>query len=308
MADETQQPTQVSAPSEAPLVVATPTTQAPTGTPQQQTREQVYQKYYGDTLAAQAPTPTPTEPTSAPAEPVVTDPAPTAPTTSQPAIDPAVMRQLVNEAIRSMMPTTPTPATPAVTPAVPVAEPVDPNAWVQQLIAGDFTKATTMLKAQIMEEVKANLAPELSRNTLAEATESFKAETELTSFVNSIRESNADIIKLEPLIAPKIQIQMSEWLQSQGGKVAPLTYVEHYKKVATAEINEARTLIQSFRAAGATGQQQVKQEVLSASTLTPSPVQAPQVPTGQPQVQDAKSYITMRNELTNMRNGMKLRT
>jgi hypothetical protein len=207
-----------------------------------------------------------------------------------------------------MMPTAPTPAAPV--PAVPAAPvvPADPTAWVQQLIAGDFPKATAMLKAQMMDEFRAELAPELSRNTLAEATESFKAETELTTFVNSIRESNADIIKLEPLIAPKIQIQMSEWLQSQGGKVAPLTYVEHYKKVATAEINEARNLIQSFRAAGATGQQQVKQEVLSASTLTPSPVQAPQVPAGQPQVQDAKSYITMRNELTNMRNGMKLRT
>ncbi len=317
MAEETQvvpQAPAAPAPAEtqvapAPTPVATPV--APTGPPQQTSREEIYNKYYAAQPQANvAPVPetpqTPTETPAAPAAPEAPVTPAVAPVAAPPAYDPAMIQAAVVEAMKAMMPKAPEApqATAPVTPA-PVA---DPNEWVQKLIAGDYTAATEALKALVMADVQSKIAPELSRTTLAEATENFKAETELNSFVNSIRESNADIIKIEPLIAPKIQYQMAEWMQSQGGKVAPLAYVEQYKKVTTAEINEARNLIQFFRATGATGQQQVKQEVLSSTTLAPSPVQAPQVPTGKPPVQTTQEYLQMRTNQTLVRNGMKLRT
>jgi hypothetical protein len=178
---------------------------------------------------------------------------------------------------------------------------------VSKLTSGDFKGATETLQAQILASVQAQLAPQLQQQTLTEAVENFKAETALNEFVNNIRTANADIIKLEPLIAPKIQLQMQEWVQSQPEKVAPLAYVEHYKTVATKEINEARSLIQQFRAAGAGSQQTVKQEVLSSTTLTPTPIQAPQMPTGQPNLQSVTDYLAQRQNMTNMRNGMKIR-
>lgn len=295
-------PESVAPPSATPEVVATPApVPAPVGSPQQQSREEIYNKYYGAPAEpVAAPTPAPVDPAPAVVAPVtIPPPAPIAP-----AVDPAYIQQLVTEAVRTLMPQAPKPTPP---PVAPPAAPTDPNAWIQALIAGDFDGATKSIKEQLMREVQTSLAPELARTTLNEATENFKAETELNTFVNSIREGDPDIVKLEPLLAPKIQLQMAEWVNSQGGTFRPLAYVEQYKKVAMAEISEARNLVQSFRAAGATGQQTVKQEVLSASTLAPSPVQAPQMPAGQPQAQDAKSYMEMRQQQTLMRNGMKMR-
>jgi hypothetical protein len=201
----------------------------------------------------------------------------------------------------------PAPKAPEPAPAATPPPVVDPTAWVTQLTSGDFKGATEALEAQVLAKVQAQLAPQLQQQTMTEAVENFKAETALNEFVNSIRTANADIIKLEPLIAPKIQLQMQEWIQSQNGKVAPLAYVEQYKTVATKEINEARSLIQQFRAAGAGSQQQVKQEVLSSTTIAPTPIQAPQVPTGQPNLQSVTDYLAQRQNMTNMRNGMKLR-
>jgi len=290
-----------------PAVAATAPAAAPTGTPQQQDRQAIYERFYANQApAAQAPTtPTPeAAPPTTTVEPAVpTEPATTAPTTpSTP--DPEQLRNIVNEVLKSLMPA---PKAPEPTAPTAPAAPVDPTAWVAQLTSGDFKGATETLQAQILASVQSQLAPQLQQQTMTEAVENFKAETALNEFVNNIRTANADIIKLEPLIAPKIQLQMQEWIQSQNGKVAPLAYVEHYKTVATKEINEARSLIQQFRAAGAGSQQTVKQEVLSSTTLAPTPIQAPQVPTGQPNLQSVTDYLTQRQNMTNMRNGMKLR-
>lgn len=300
---------QTNAPTPEPTVPVTPAaepqapTAQPTGTPQQQDRAAIYERFYASqptapatTSAPAAPEPTP-EPTPTPETTTPPSPTPTSP-------DPEQLRNIVNEVLKSLMPApkAPEPA-PAPTPAVIV----DPTAWVTQLTSGDFRGATEALEAQVLAKVQAQLAPQLQQQTMTEAVENFKAETALNEFVNSIRTANADIIKLEPLIAPKIQLQMQEWIQSQNGKVAPLAYVEQYKTVATKEINEARSLIQQFRAAGAGSQQQVKQEVLSSTTIAPTPIQAPQVPTGQPNLQSVTDYLTQRQNMTNMRNGMKLR-
>lgn len=294
----TTEPTTPATPAAEPQA---PTAQ-PTGTPQQQDRAAIYERFY----ANQAPptTPTPAEPTPAPTSEPVAAPEPTpTPTPTSTAADPEQLRSIVNEVLKSLMPA---PKAPEPTPTAPVAI-VDPTAWVTQLTSGDFKGATEALEAQVLAKVQAQLAPQLQQQTMTEAVENFKAETALNEFVNSIRTANADIIKLEPLIAPKIQLQMQEWIQSQNGKVAPLAYVEQYKTVATKEINEARSLIQQFRAAGAGSQQQVKQEVLSSTTIAPTPIQAPQVPTGQPNLQSVTDYLTQRQNMTNMRNGMRLR-
>jgi hypothetical protein len=293
--------TEVTTPVETTPAATLPTT-VPTGTPQQQDRAAIYERFYASqpttTTTSAAPETPPAEP--APVEPTTVVPT-TPPTPSAP--DPDQLRNIVNEVIKSLMPA-PKPAAPAPTTPAPV---VDPTAWVSQLTSGDFKGATETLQAQILASVQSQLAPQLQQQTMTEAVENFKAETALNEFVSSIRAANADIIKLEPLIAPKIQLQMQEWLQSQSEKVAPLAYVEHYKTVANKEINEARSLIQQFRAAGAGSQQTVKQEVLSSTTLSPTPIQAPQVPTGQPNLQSVTDYLTQRQNMTNMRNGMRLR-
>lgn len=301
---QTTEVTQV--PTAIDPAVASPGPAASTGTPQQQDRAAIYERFYANQAPpAQAPAPAPeATPSPAPVEPTVpAEPTPTAPTAPS-TQDPEQLRNIVNEVLRSLMPA---PKAPEPTAPVAPAVPVDPSAWVAQLTSGDFKGATETLEAQILARVQAQLAPQLQQQTMTEAVENFKAETALNEFVSSIRAANADIIKLEPLIAPKIQLQMQEWIQSQNGKVAPLAYVEQYKTVATKEINEARSLIQQFRAAGAGSQQQVKQEVLSSTTLAPTPIQAPQVPTGQPNLQSVTDYLTQRQNMTNMRNGMKLR-
>lgn len=297
--------TTTSEPTAPATTAAEPQTPAPqpTGTPQQQDRAAIYERFYAN---QSAPAAEPVAPPSTPApEPVAaSEPTPSSPTPPPSAADPEQLRSIVNEVLKSLMPApkAPEPAAAAAPPPI-----VDPTAWVTQLTSGDFKGATEALEAQVLAKVQAQLAPQLQQQTMTEAVENFKAETALNEFVNSIRTANADIIKLEPLIAPKIQLQMQEWIQSQNGKVAPLAYVEQYKTVATKEINEARSLIQQFRAAGAGSQQQVKQEVLSSTTIAPTPIQAPQVPTGQPNLQSVTDYLTQRQNMTNMRNGMRLR-
>lgn len=310
-----QQPTTTPAPSATPVVAPEPApapqtaepTPAPTGTPQQQSREAIYARFYGTDQPPAQPAPEPVP------EPTTTEPASTQPPASSVApaagLPPEQIKQLVSDVIKTLMPTNaPAPATTPAAPAAPAAPPPDPSGWVKKLTGGDWEGATKDLEQQILQSVQAQLAPQIQQQTLQEAIENFKAETELNTFVNDIRQKNSDIVALEPLLAPKIQLAMQAWLQSQGGPVAPLAYVEEYKKVATQEINDARNLIQQLRAAGAERQQVVHQEVLSSTTLPPTSAQTPQTPPAPPAPQTAQDYLAMRQAQALRRNGMILKT
>lgn len=263
------------------------------------TREEIYANYYNTQPAAPETPQPPTPPVADAAAPPAQAPPPNVE---------ELVKRAVETTLRSLMPTNANQPAPTTPPSVVVEQtPPDPTEWIQYLTKGDFATATEKLREQIITEVRNSVVPDVERSTLAAAVENFKAEQDLTAFVNSVKAENPDIVKLEHLMAPSIQYEMAKWTSAQGGKFAPAAYVEKYKQVLTAAVDDARQLIQTFRAAGGTEKTTVKNEVLSSAPLTPSPVQAPPPTTGQPQLQTASDYIKMREQMQLRRMGAPIR-
>lgn len=280
-------PAPESGPSATPQVAPTPqaegTSTSPPVEPQPPSptkREEIYKQYYDQQPAVEQP------PVAAPGEPLAqADAAP------QPVAEPTDAQRLaqveqtltqVSEALTKIASGQPQPAQPT-TPTEP-----QPQAdWVEQLREGKRSDA---------EQTLANVVAKLIEPQLTQqASETSRVETELRAFVDDLRTKNSEIMPLEDLIGLKAR-QRLETAQSEGKIKSTDEYVKEYKAAVLDAVEDAKKIVQSYRAAGKSEGATVRQEVVGSSTLAPTPVESNRQPAPPQQVQEesAADYLAKR--------------
>lgn len=138
-----------------------------------------------------------------------------------------------------------------------------PEGWMAELQAGNIKQAQELLERQMAEAVR----PQLEREILTRAADVVRAELDTRQFVDSLRAKMPEVQPLEPYISAYVERRMA--VEGQNA-TSIAEYVDIYKRVVEEEMTKAREAIQQLRAAGKNEAMQVKQEVLSASTLPSS--------------------------------------
>lgn len=238
---------------------APPPTEPPT--PQMAARQELYKKYYGE---GEAQPPAGEPPTGEP---------PAAPPPAAPDPNQLLMEQIqaMNAQIAALkeqlQPTPPPPPTPPPTPP-------DPNMkaykdWIDALIQGDAEGAQRLIREQTEAIVK-----ERERSVVDGAVQMVRAEDEIRRFTEEVRAKNADLMPMERQISLAVDARMAE--HQTSGTIKDLqSYTETFKQVLTEEVEEARKILQQWRAAGKDDASVLQREVLNSTPMTPTPPSAP---------------------------------
>jgi hypothetical protein len=221
---------------ETPVQQPTPAPQ-PTNepTPQQVNRQQVYEKYYS------TQPPQVEQPANEPAAQPAPEPAPVAPAPSPADERLAALQQQIeqmNLAIQQALPKPPPP---------PAPQPADKD-WIKALAEGRLQDADTAMRALIKEATEAQIST-VKPQTVEEAVGLYRIEQELTNFANDIRSKNPELAPFERYISSAMSAKL-ENLSNSGEIKDPISYAAAYKRVLAEEVDEARKLLQSMRAAG----------------------------------------------------------
>lgn len=141
--------------------------------------------------------------------------------------------------------------------------------WIQLLADGKIEEA----EAAMREALGVKTVDEQAIRTEAARTamEQIKAQQRIDDINNNIRKNNPELVKMESFIGSRLQASMQDAVDS--GKIKnPSDYVQFYETSLNKLVDEARGIIQEFRAAGAQQATVVKKEVLSSQTLPPNSV------------------------------------
>lgn len=286
--------TSVPQPVAAPAAAAdVPAADAPAPVPSQAAREALYQKYYSSV-------PSQPEPATAPAgggePPAQGGPEPSEPAVPAPAEDldqrfasfeqrilGAVQQALVGTA--QQQPAAPAPNEPAA--AQPASAGSAPGDWLELMRQGKLAEGERALAVRISQEIQDSIA--------SQTLEAVRVEGELTKFVNDLRTSNQDILDLEDWIGLRARGALDTAIAANKIQ-SSADYIREYKAAVSTAVDDARKLAQKFRAAGKNEALTTKQQVLSASTLTPNTVDANRQPASaqEPQAESAESYLQKR--------------
>lgn len=275
-----------------PVVATTPT--EPTPTPATSTREAIYARYYEPQPSAPVvePTPVAVEPPaqgvtpSEPAAPVVTpEPNP------QPDLT-AVVSSLMAEITQLRQQLTPQPQ--PTQPPAPVESPTPQEDWYELLRTGDkkgFERA-------LANTLKSDVGPDVVQSSIVQALDVFRAENEITSFVQDLRSKNPDLVPFEKYIGFETQAALAA-ARDANQINSTKDYITIYKRAVNDAAANARNLIQQLRGAGKQEAMTTKTEVLSASTLAPSAVQphGGATPPAEPQTDSTADYLARRKQM-----------
>jgi hypothetical protein len=282
----------------------------------QAAREQIYARYYGSVQpvtppsaeppaqgepptdpALQAATPPPaateTAPAVEPTQPAEPAQPPAAPSADLAATIAQVVESKLTEALARFSPAAPPPAAPPE-PAAPVA----PEDWLSLLQQGKRDEAMQALTAQVAGAAK--------QQSIQEALELFRVETDITSFVNDLRGKNPDLVPLEDLISVRAA-QRLEATKAKGLIRSTADYVREYKAAVNAAAEDAKQLVQQIRAAGKQEAMTTKSQVVAASVVPPKAVEANRGAAAQPPAEpdiSAQSYLARRMALSAQRRGL----
>lgn len=135
-----------------------------------------------------------------------------------------------------------------------------PEGWMAELQAGNIKAAQEMLEQQMAQAVK----PQIEQEILARTADVVRAELDTRQFVDNLKAQMPEVVPFEPYISAFVERRMAKEAASAS---TVSEYVEIYKKVVQEEMTKAREAIQQTRAAGKEEALQVRQEVLSASTV-----------------------------------------
>lgn len=223
-----------------------------------QAREAIYQRYYGqEPQAAQQPQ---EQQQAAPTQP------------DQPAVTPAIPSEFIElvsslkadiEGLKSKLdaPASATPQTPQ-----PV-ESSQASDWLGYLQQGEFEKG----KQALREEIAKTVGPEIRQQAINETLETFRVQQEATSFINALREKNPEVLPLEDLISVRVNARMDK-AKAEGKLNTSQDFLDVYKASVQAEVDAARNIIHQLRADGKNEALVTKREVLSATPMTPQPI------------------------------------
>lgn len=269
---------------QTPVVESTP---QPTGTPQTVARTELYNKIDNIDYSSLYPqtTPEPTPPVAKPAEVTLPDPPP---------IDAARISQLeaTIEELRKQIPT-PTPATP---PPAPTVHPM--QQWVELMSQNKLDEAEQFFLDNFAPKIAAKLQPQMVEQSVA----ANRAEVEIERFVTQFETSNADLMPMKDYVVLGAERRLQA-AQNEGKIKSPADFVQEYKKAVTDEANALREKFQMARGAGKEEAMNATRSVLSATTLSPSPMSAPQTSSKQEPSTPA-DYLAMRRGMLANRMGL----
>jgi hypothetical protein len=244
-------------------------------TPQQETREAVYARLYGNQPPLQTQQAT-QQATSTQAEPDYKS------LYSSLSGEVSGLKELLTQAISGQRAS----QAEAAAPVVPQED------WFALLQAGKRTEA----EAALISRVSNGAAAKITQETLQQALELSRTEREIEDYNNHIRNTNPDMLDVEDLISLKAE-------QKFRGKLSTIKntkdYIDTYKTVVNESIDDIRKLLQRTRAAAKNEAMTTRREVLSSTTMSPNDIgrreQAGDADNQQAEPDlSPKSYIEMR--------------
>lgn len=228
-----------------------------------------YEATYGGTPEPEAVTP----------EPVVAAAEPVQPVAGAVPDSNAILQSLVSELAALKAQLTPKPVE---------AAPVTQEDWLKLLADGKKSEGEKALAAL--------LGPQIQEAAVQQALERISLERELDGFANKVRAENADILPMESYIAQAANARIQA-AQAAGTIKTTADYVTVYKQAITAEIENARKLVQTFRGAGKQEAITRQTAVIASPTIKPNAVnmerEAPKTDT-EPQVETPQDYMAKR--------------
>lgn len=246
---------------------STPPAESPQLSPQQQTREDIYAKYYG----AQQTQP-PASEHSAQEEPEGGGKE----DAGAPPDDPYAQRiaLLENQLAMTLGVLEQLATAQQSRQQVPPQQPArNLSEWVDLLREGKIDDATKKLAEIVAEQLEPKVLPRAKDEATTEALELFRVEQALTQFVDTVRKENPDLLPMEEFIAAKAQAKLEQ--RQRAGLVQNASqYIEAYKTSVNEAVAEARKLLQSVRATGKEAATVRTREVLSSSPVRPSSIAA----------------------------------
>lgn len=241
-------------------------------------RDALVKKYEATYFAQPEPEPAQSEP-AAVIEPVPAEPG-QVPDTNQ------VLQSVVAElaALKAQL-----------TPPPKVEAPKTQEDWLKLLADGKKSEGEKALAAL--------LGPEIEKAAVAKALQQITVEREIDTFASKVRSDNADIIQMEPYVAQAAFNRIQQVMQNNP----TADYVTVYKQAVTAEIENARKLVQTFRGAGKQEAVTRQTQVLSTPTIKPNAVNlerdAPKAD-GEPEVETPQSYMAKRQAMHAKNSGL----
>lgn len=178
-----------------------------------------------------------------------------------------------------------------------------PGAWLELLRQGKIAE----FEEALANTIAAKFVPQAKSEATTEALDLFRIETELTSYVDDLRRKNPDLMPLEDTIAAKAKVRL-EAAQASGKIRSADEYIKAYKNAVEQSVGEARSIIQTIRAAGKEDANTRNREVLSSSTVAPGAVKQVDrtnipVKTG-PVAETPEDYIAKRRAFQNRSSGL----
>lgn len=169
-------------------------------------------------------------------------------------------------------------------PTDPVA-PVTQEDWLKLLADGKKSEGEKALAAL--------LGPQIQAAAVQQALQQITIEREIDTFANKVRADNADIIQMEPYVAQAAHGRIQAILRANP----TADYVTVYKQAVSAEIENARKLVQQFRGAGKQEAVTRNTQVLGSPTIKPNAVnmerEAP-APPAEPTGETPQEYMAKR--------------
>lgn len=253
----------------------------PTGTPQDQDRAAIYAKLYETPQAAVQETPA--EPETQAAE----TPAPDYNTlfAQQQAIIENLQNQINQIQSKPAATVTPEPVNPTASKAVM-------EEWMGFMASGDYVAAEEFLLDKLGPKLQQRMQPQIVQQSV----EATNAERDITNFVSSFEEANADLMPFKDYVVLGAERRLNI-AQNEGKIKSSADFVREYKLAVTEEANTLRKQFQLSRAAGKEEALTTRREVLSATTMEPTGIQQPQTSSRPANVMPSTTdYIAQRRE------------
>jgi hypothetical protein len=282
--------------------VAQPSPQ-PELTPQAQSRQDLYNKYYSQTQPTESSEPVGVEvvdgavqdPT-AQVEPTPTPTPVVEPTPVNPTEELVRTLQAQVEALQAKLAPPPTQQPPQ--PEVPISKRFleklreDPEAAVDDLY--------NSIRMKVEEDLRTKLGPEVQQKAVAQVA----LEREIDGFVNTLRAENPDLIPMEELISVKAG-QYLDAAKNSGNIKSDADFIREYKAACQKAVVDTKKIYQQVRGAGAAQAMQTRQQVVQAQPLPPNATQVSQ-PNNTPQApsNDPMDYIAKRQMANMARRGI----
>ena len=150
-------------------------------------------------------------------------------------------------------------------PPQPTAPPTPAEDWFSLLQSGKRTEAEQVLKDYIAQGASQKIIQE----TLVQAMELNRMEREIEDYNNSVRATNPDMLDVEDLISLKAEKEFNALLPTVKNNK---DYVNAYKTAVGKAVDSMRTVLRRQRAAAKNEAMTTRRDVLASTTIAPNDI------------------------------------